>query len=151
MVCVAPYFFASSSRDGTTSTAMILLGVSGLSFAAMIAARPTAPAPTTATLEVAVGLTTFNKAPAPVMMPQPKGARSSSGAFDGTLITLRSEETQCLDMLDWPKKCDVMGSPDVEEYALLPSSRPTPKLDRSQSLQKEVFCDLQFVHLPQEV
>jgi len=58
--------------------------------AAMIAARPTPPVPNTARLSPGPTASELSTAPAPVRMPQPRGARISSGTSAGTLTALRS-------------------------------------------------------------
>ena len=72
------------------------------SFAAMIALSPTEPVPKTATESSMPTPSELMTAPAPVMMPQPSGASISSGAFFGTLTTLRSRITACVANEDCP-------------------------------------------------
>ncbi len=88
ITCVAPSSLASSSRDVTTSMAMMV--VAPATRAAITALRPTAPAPKLAKLLPAVTLSELITAPAPVWMPQPSGPSSSIGASSGTLIALFS-------------------------------------------------------------
>ena len=73
----------------------------------MTAERPTAPVPKTAMLLPAGARSALSTAPAPVWMPQPNGAATSSGIESGSLTTLRSPATECVAKLDWPKKCAV--------------------------------------------
>ena len=94
--------FASASRDGTTSTAMIV--VAPTARAAITALKPTAPAPNTAKLAPGPTFRAFMTAPAPVWMPQPSGPSNSSGASFGTFTTLRSLARAKVQNDDWPKK-----------------------------------------------
>ena len=87
---------------------------------------PTAPVPKTATAEPGLGWSTLSTAPAPVMMPQPRGPRISSGASSGTLTTPWAGAFVCSAKADCPKKCEPIG-PSASENALEPSSRSTPK------------------------
>ena len=99
---VAPISCASARRDGTTSTATIV--VAPTARAAMIALKPTAPAPNAAKLAPGPTFRAFMTAPAPVWMPHPSGPRSSSGASFGTFTTLRSLASVKVENDDWPKK-----------------------------------------------
>lgn len=62
MTSVAPYFLARSRRDGTTSTAITLLGLDGCILRAIRAERPTAPAPVTTMTESCSGQRTLSMA-----------------------------------------------------------------------------------------
>jgi hypothetical protein len=73
--------------------------------AASTAAMPTAPVPNTARLAPDGTASVFSTAPAPVWMPQPKGATTSSGMWLSIPITLRSRATEAVAKLDCPKKC----------------------------------------------
>ena len=89
--------------------------------AASTAASPTAPAPKTAMLEPARGRKTFSTEPAPVWIPQPKGAAISSGTSSGTLTTVLSRPTAWVAKLDCAKKCACTGAP-LRERTLEPSA-----------------------------
>ena len=60
------------------------------SLAAMIAARPTEPAPNTAMLLPAGGRSELSTDPAPVWMPHPNGATTSNGMSLVSLTALRT-------------------------------------------------------------
>ena len=94
---------------------------------AMIAESPTAPAPKTARVLPAGARSASSTPPAPVWMPHPKGAATSSGIESGNLTTLRSRATAYVAKLDCPKKCAWMRSP-LRESALVPSERVAAKL-----------------------
>jgi hypothetical protein len=113
---------------------MPMIVVAPATAAAMIADMPTVPVPNTATLAPAGGRMTFRIAPAPVCMPHPNGAATSSGTSSASLTTLRSVATAWVAKLDWPKKCEWTGSPP-RESAVVPSGRVPPKLRAKKSWQ----------------
>ncbi len=80
---VAPSSRAFASRGGTRSTATMVVQPDRR--AAMIAAKPTEPAPKTAMLLPAGGRSELSTEPAPVWMPQPNGATTSNGMSVGQL------------------------------------------------------------------
>lgn len=90
--------------------------------------------------------------PAPVMIPQPRGANVSKGK---SLLTLTRQLFPTRARLAnelCPKKCEVIDSPVLEEeYAFEPSPRPTPKLSLTQSLQHDVSCLSQYLQFPQQL
>ena len=92
----------------------------------MMAAMPTAPAPNTAIVLPGSGRSTFMTAPAPVWMPQPRGARTCSGASSGTLTRQRSSTSACRASDDCPKKWPCSGRPPWWRV-WLPSARVPPK------------------------
>lgn len=96
--------------------------------APMTALRPTEPAPKTAMLLPAGGLSEFRTPPAPVWMPQPSGPSSSRGAVGSTLTTLRSVARAWVANADWPKNTPWTSSPDSRCSGVLPSSREPAKL-----------------------
>ena len=72
-------------------------------------------------LEPAGGRKTFSTEPAPVWIPQPNGAASSSGTSSGTFTTVLSRPTACVAKLDCAKKCAWTSSP-LRERTLDPSA-----------------------------
>ena len=86
------------------------------------------------------------------MIPQPRGANVSKGK---SLLTLTRQLPPTRARLAnelWPKKCDVISFPVLEEeYAFEPSPRPTPKLSLNQSLQHDVSCLSQYLQFPQQL
>ena len=64
--------------------------------AAMIAARPTAPAPKTAIDEPARTLIAISTEPAPVWIPQPSGPRISRGSQRSMTTALRGVAIACV-------------------------------------------------------
>jgi hypothetical protein len=71
---------------------------------AIAAARPTKPAPKTATLDPARTASEFITVPAPVYSPQSNGASNSSGSALDTFTRLRSAAQVWPANDDWPKK-----------------------------------------------
>ena len=88
---VAPNSRASSSRDARRLTAMIV--VAPASRAAMIAQRPTDPAPNTAIEEPGGTRSTSRTVPAPVCTPHASGPATRRSTSSGTCTTLRAETT----------------------------------------------------------
>ena len=121
---VDPNSKASSSRAGRTSIPMIV--VHPATRAAMIADSPTVPVPKTAMLDPASGRNVRRTAPAPVWIPHPNGATSSSGTSGSSRTTLRSVATENVAKLDWPKKCEWISRPSTLS-AVDPSGRQPPK------------------------
>ena len=132
IVCVAPSSRASSSRAGRTSIPM--MGEQPVIAPAMIAERPTAPVPKTASELPAGGRSELKTAPAPVWMPHPNGAAMSNGIQSGSLTTLRAVATACVAKLDCPKKWLWTG-PASRESTLVPSGRAAAKLRPKKSWQ----------------
>ena len=73
-------------------------------FAAITAASPTVPQPNTATELPGCERASLKIAPAPVITPQPIGARSSSGRSASTRNALRALATAWVAKDDWPTK-----------------------------------------------
>ena len=82
--CVAPSFIASSRLSATGSTAITLPAPA--IFAALIAASPTPPQPTTHTVSPGTTRAALKIAPAPVVTAQPRIAARSSG-ISGSIRT----------------------------------------------------------------
>ncbi|MEV0640986.1 hypothetical protein AB0I77_39915 [Streptomyces sp. NPDC050619] len=95
--------------------------------AAMTALMPTGPAPKTAMLLPAAGLSELRTPPAPVCMPQPSGPSSSRGAARSTFTTLRSVARAYVAKDDCPKKTPCT-SPASRCRGVLPSVRDPAKL-----------------------
>ncbi len=114
------------------STAMIRPAPTAL--AAMIALRPTEPAPNTARVWPAPSFNELSTAPAPVWIPHPRGARCSSGMSSGALTAWRASQTAWVAKEDWPKKAPCTVSPSFDR-GLEPSARAPPKFSGTQSRQ----------------
>ena len=69
----------------------------------------------------------LSTAPAPVWIPQPKGAATSRPMPSGSRTTLRAPATAWVAKLDCPKKWAWMSSPS-RERTLVPSARAAAKL-----------------------
>src|SRR5690606_35147564 len=95
--------------------------------AAMRPAQPTAPVPKMAIDVPASGRISLSTAPAPVLSPQPRGPRSSSGASLSTTTTLFSTTLEYVAKEDWPKKWEPTASPFLLK-AVLPSRRWQPNI-----------------------
>jgi hypothetical protein len=100
-------------------------------------------------LAPAGGRTALSTAPAPVWMPQPNGATTSSGTAGSSLTTFRSVATAWVAKLDWPKKCEWIGLP-ARRRAVDPSGRVAPKLRPQKSWQTQGRPAAQVGHDPQE-
>jgi hypothetical protein len=129
---VAPSSRARSSRLSLMSMAMIVAAPTAL--AAMMALRPTAPVPEIATLLPARTRSAFMTAPAPVMMPQPRGPSRSRGASLETFAVFRSRAIACVAKDDWPKILAWIRPPSPERGEV-PSGRDPMKLRGANSTQ----------------
>src|SRR3954465_7050639 len=119
VVSAAPRPLASAGGWSTASMAIMLFAP--LSADAIVAERPTAPAPKIATTEPASGRRALKIAPAPVARPQPSGPNSSIGASSATFTTPRSVVIEYVENDDWPKKWPWTAS--------LPRDRQVPPVD----------------------
>ncbi len=90
---VAPSSLAVASLDSTVSTAMIIRAPAMR--APCTAARPTPPAPKTATVEPASMRAVFSTAPTPVVTPQPIRAARSSGMLSSIFTSAFSCTSIC--------------------------------------------------------
>ena len=118
-IAVAPNSRASPSLVGCTSIPTIV--VQPAIAAAITAASPTVPVPKTAMLLPAGAARLLSTAPAPVWIPQPKGAATSVAMVSGSLTTFRSPATASVANDDWPKKCAwTVSAP--RERTLVPST-----------------------------
>ena len=92
-MCVAPSSRAVASLLSTTSTAMIMPAPAMR--APWIAARPTPPAPNTATVAPGSTRAVLSTAPTPVVTPQPISAARSSGMSSRIFTTAFSCTSIC--------------------------------------------------------
>ncbi len=108
-----------------------MIGPASTALAAMMALRPTEPAPNTASDWPCPTFSELSTAPAPVWMPQPMGARRSSGMSSGARIAWRASQMAWVAKEDWPKKWPCTLSP-ARLSALVPSARAPPKFKGTQ-------------------
>ncbi len=101
----------------------------------MTAARPTAPAPKTATVSPGPAPKEWRTAPAPVRKPQPSGPSSSRGREASTRTAFRAGTIAYSANEDWPNHRGASASPAPSVNRAALSARPPKRLSAANRSQ----------------